>query len=128
MISRSYTQFAIVAADSAQTLTEQLNAELLRLKDKNPTVTFEGMIARIQYTEREEVPESLAEEYEAQGVRLQCQELSVRIRKGDDPLGHQKFFIFGIQIVFFKLPHFKGAVAILQVETPQRKNCFFVVT
>lgn len=74
MISRSYQQFAIVAADSAQRLTEELNAELLRLKDKNPTVTFEGMIARIQYTESESVPESLAEEYEAQGVRLQCQD------------------------------------------------------
>lgn len=74
MISRSYQQYAIVAADSAQRLTEELNAELLRLKDKNPTVTFEGMIARIQYTESESVPESLAEEYEAQGVRLQCQD------------------------------------------------------
>ena len=74
MISRSYQQYAIVAADSAQTLTEQLNAKLIELRGKNPTVTFEGMIARIQYTESETVPESLAEEYEAKGVRLQCQD------------------------------------------------------
>ena len=74
MISRSYQQFAIVAADSAQQLTDQLNAELVRLKDKDPTVTFEGLIARIQYTEREDVPESLAEEYEMQGVRLTCED------------------------------------------------------
>ena len=74
MLSRSYQQYAIVAADSAQTLTELLNAKLLELKDKNPTVTFEGMIARIQYTESEQIPESISEEYEAQGVRLTCQD------------------------------------------------------
>lgn len=74
MISRSYQQFAIVAADSAQVLTDALNAKLYDLKDKNPTVTFEGLIARIQYTESEYVPESLAEEYAAQGVRLTCKD------------------------------------------------------
>jgi hypothetical protein len=72
MISRSYQQFAIVAADSAQQLTDQLNEKLRELRDKSPTVTFEGMIARIQYTESERVPETLAEEYELQGVRLTC--------------------------------------------------------
>lgn len=74
MISRSYQQFAIVAADSAQQLTDQLNAELVRLKDKDPTVTFEGLIARIQYTESETVPETLAEEYEMRGVHLTCED------------------------------------------------------
>lgn len=72
MISRSYQQYAIVAADSAHALTELLNAKLIELADKNPTVTFEGMIARIKYEIREDVPESIAEEYEAQGVRLTC--------------------------------------------------------
>ena len=74
MISRSYQQFAIVAADSAQQLTDQLNEKLRELRDKSPTVTFEGMIARIQYTECERVPESLAEEYEMQGVELTCED------------------------------------------------------
>ena len=74
MISRSYQQYAIVAADSAQTLTEQLNAKLIELRDKNPTVTFEGLIARIQYTEREQIPETLDEEYELQGVHLSCED------------------------------------------------------
>lgn len=74
MKCRSYQQYAIVAADSAQTLTELLNVKLRELRGKNPTVTFEGMIARIQYTESEQVPESLAEEYEAQGVKLTCQD------------------------------------------------------
>ena len=74
MKSRSYQQYAIVAADSAQTLTEQLNAKLIELRDKNPTVTFEGLIARIQYVESEYIPESLEEEYEAQGVQLTCED------------------------------------------------------
>lgn len=74
MISRSYQQYAIVAADSAQTLTEQLNAKLIELRGKNPTVTFEGMIARIQYTESETVPESIEDEYELLGVRLTCED------------------------------------------------------
>lgn len=74
MISRSYQQFAIVAGDSAQTLTDRLNEKLFELRDKNPTVTFEGMIARIMYEEREADPESLEEEYELQGVRISCQD------------------------------------------------------
>lgn len=74
MISRSYQQFAIVAADSAQQLTDQLNDKLRELRDKRPTVTFEGMIARIQYTESERVPETLEDEYELQGVQLTCED------------------------------------------------------
>jgi len=74
MIRRSYQQYAIVAADSAQTLTEQLNEKLIELRGKSPTVTFEGMIARIQYIEDEIVPETLSDEYEAKGVRLTCQD------------------------------------------------------
>ena len=74
MVSKSIQQYAIVAADSAQTLTEELNKKLIELQDKRPTVTFEGMIARIQYTEIEQFPETLADEYEAKGVRLTCQD------------------------------------------------------
>ena len=74
MISRSYQQFAIVSSDSAQTLTDMLNAKLYELKDKRPTVTFEGLIARISYEERETAPECIEEEYELQGVRLTCQD------------------------------------------------------
>ena len=70
----SYQQFAIVAADSAQTLTDQLNAKMIELKDKSPTVTFEGMIARISYTETYNIPESAADEYELEGVQLTCED------------------------------------------------------
>ena len=58
---QSYQQFAIVSGDSAQSLTEQLNAKLRELKDKDPVVTFEGLIARISYVEREEKPEDMDE-------------------------------------------------------------------
>ena len=72
MKRESFQQFAIVANDSAHILTEELNALLYELRDKHPTVTFEGMIARVSYEERTEEPEALSEEYEAAGVRLTC--------------------------------------------------------
>ena len=74
MRRESYQQFAIVAADSAQSLTEQLNAKLMELKSKHPTVTFEGLIARIQYTETVSEAEDIEDEYELRGVRLTCQD------------------------------------------------------
>ena len=70
----SFQQYAIVAADSAETLTEELNQKLIELQDKRPTVTFEGMIARVCYAETTRAPETAWEEYEARGVRLTCQD------------------------------------------------------
>ena len=72
MRHESFQQFAIVAADSAQQLTEQLNEKLIELKDKRPQVTFEGLIARISYSESVSVPEDLVDQYELAGVRLRC--------------------------------------------------------
>lgn len=69
-----FQQYAIVAADSAQSLTEQLNSKLRELQDKNPQVTFEGLIARISYTENVYLMEELADEYEAVGIKLICQD------------------------------------------------------
>ena len=74
MRHESYQQYAIVAADSAQELTVQLNAKLKELSAKRPTVTFEGMIARISYTETVKVPESLADEFELEGVSFRCED------------------------------------------------------
>lgn len=74
MKCESFQQYAIVAADSAQELTEQLNAKLIELKDKRPQVTFEGLIARISYTERVEVIECLSDEYSKIGVKLSCRD------------------------------------------------------
>ena len=72
MRNESYQQFAIVAADSAQQLTEQLNQKLYELRDKRPQVTFEGLIARISYSESVSIPEDLVDQYELAGVRLRC--------------------------------------------------------
>lgn len=74
MVRESYLQFAIVSGDSAQLLTDQLNEKLRELKDKNPSVTFEGMIARISYTETATTCEDLRDEYEQEGIRLTCQD------------------------------------------------------
>lgn len=85
MKRESFTQYSIVTADSAQALTEQLNAEIRRLRAKQPTVTFEGLIARIAYTETNEEPEDLRDEYETKGVRLTCQDCPYfePVRKAD---------------------------------------------
>lgn len=64
MKRESFQQFAIVAADSAQELTERLNAELFKLRDKRPQVTFEGMIARISYTEEIQIAETVSDDFE----------------------------------------------------------------
>lgn len=74
MRRESYQQYAIVAADSAQELTEQLNTKLKELKGCNPKVTFEGLIARISYVESVDVYEDLSDEYEGVGVKLTCQD------------------------------------------------------
>lgn len=74
MKSLSYQQFAIVTGDTAQLLTDRLNAKLYELRDKNPVVTFEGLIARISYVESHRINEDVVDEYEEQGVRLSCQD------------------------------------------------------
>lgn len=68
----SFKQFAIVTGDTAQQLTERLNAELYRLRRKDPVVTFEGLTARIEYTEDEKTIETIAEAYNEAGCRLTC--------------------------------------------------------
>lgn len=72
MKRESFQQFAIVAADSAQELTERLNAELFKLRDKRPQVTFEGMIARISYTEEIQIAETVSDDFEERGISLTC--------------------------------------------------------
>ena len=72
MREESYQQFAIVQADSAKQLTELLNSKLKELKDKDPIVTFEGLIARIKYTEEFEVAEDWEDAWRMRGVSLTC--------------------------------------------------------
>lgn len=71
----TYEQFAIVSADSATLFNEQLNAEILRLKDNNPVVKFSESIpfyAQIKYTVNTETPETIAEASEVNGVSFVC--------------------------------------------------------
>ena len=74
MKRESYQQFAIVQGDSAQQLTDRLNAKLYELRKKRPAVTFEGLIARISYEEETVTPEDLTDEYRLKGVSLTCQD------------------------------------------------------
>lgn len=67
-----YQQYAIVQADSASLLTERLNEKLKQLKDKDPAVVFDGLTARICYTERFDVPESISDAWSIKGVHLTC--------------------------------------------------------
>lgn len=70
----SFQQFAIVQGDTAQQLTERLNRTMYELRDKDPTVTFEGLIARISYMESEEIHESVKDDFEHCGIKLQCRD------------------------------------------------------
>ena len=74
MIRESFPQYAIVDGDTAQILTDRLNATLYELRKKSPKVHFDGLIAQISYTETTERPEDLLEEYALKGVRLTCQD------------------------------------------------------
>lgn len=71
----SYEQFAIVASDSAPSFSQQLNAEIYRLKDYNPVVKFSESIpfyATIKYIVNEDTPETISEASEVEGVRFVC--------------------------------------------------------
>lgn len=70
-----YEQFAIVKEDSAALFTVKLNEEIYALREYSPVVTFsdaDPLCAYIKYVARTSTPETLMEEYEAQGVRFIC--------------------------------------------------------
>ena len=68
---RTIKQYRIIDGRDGPDLTEKLNAALRELDDKNPRVTFEGMIARIEYEEREELPSI---DTGKKSLRLTCQD------------------------------------------------------
>lgn len=71
-----YDQYAIVSEDSAQLFNEEVNAEIFRLKDKHPIVHFSEstspFVAQIKYTETEDIPETLEDEYQLAGALFVC--------------------------------------------------------
>ena len=92
MKAKSVNQYAIVRSDSASLFEEQLNARILELSDKNPSVAFsesgEYLIARIGYTERFEIEDKPLEET---GITFQCSDCpNFRpIRKADGTIDHR---------------------------------------
>lgn len=77
MRSESFQQYSIVKCDSPQLFTDQLNAELKRLKYNHPTVKFsehDTLCAYISYTEYVHIAEDLGDEYELEGVRIVCEQ------------------------------------------------------
>lgn len=72
-----YEQFAIVKEDTASLFTAKLNEQVYALREYSPVVTFsdaDPLCAYIKYVARISVPETLSEEYEAQGVRFICKQ------------------------------------------------------
>ena len=75
MRSSSYDQFAIVQADSATLFEQELNEAIRRLKDYNPMVKFSESIpfyAYVKYRVNENIPETISEASEIEGVRFVC--------------------------------------------------------
>lgn len=71
----TFEQFAIVRSDSASLFTEELNAEVYRLRDNYPVVTFSESIpfyAHIKYKVTEEIPETESEKQQLNGIRFVC--------------------------------------------------------
>lgn len=70
---KTIKQYRIIDGRDGPELTEKLNAALRELDSKNPHVTFEGMIARIEYTETDEVP-GLDSSGKRKGLELHCED------------------------------------------------------
>lgn len=74
MRAQSIQQFAIVQSDSAPAFEEELNARMRDLSNKCPKVKFDGLTAYISYVETTNVPESISDEYQLQGVCFRCED------------------------------------------------------
>lgn len=70
----SYQQFAIVQADTAEHLTERLNRKLYELRDKDPVVSFEGLIARISYHVDETIDDPVKATFESKSIKFRCKD------------------------------------------------------
>lgn len=76
--SNKYTQYSIITDTEPQAFQDKLNAELRRLKDKQPEVNITGngvaRIAEIRYTEEEIIRQPEPSET---GVRFTCEECPI---------------------------------------------------
>ena len=70
-----FEQFATVHEDSAPLFDEKLNEKVRELNAFRPKVKISKRIpyyAQIIYTQREMIPETLADEYELKGISFVC--------------------------------------------------------
>lgn len=76
--TNKYTQYSIIRDSEPQAFQDKLNAELRRLKDKEPEVNITGdgvaRIAEIRYTEEEMIRQPEPAET---GVRFTCEECPI---------------------------------------------------
>ena len=75
MSVESYPQFKVIQTDTAAEFQDEINQSIRELKGKHPEVKLiEGMgfSAIISYTETEEVIETVADEFHAEGVYYLC--------------------------------------------------------
>lgn len=95
MRRKSYQQYAIVQEDSADRLTETLNKILYELRDKDPTVEFEGLTARIRYYEEEETATKRHDREETE-LKLRCRDCPMfdPVRKKDGTPDNRTSFGF----------------------------------
>lgn len=76
MKQERYQQFLTVKAEAPELFTEDLNRAIRDLREKSPVVHFsetDPLCAYVSYTERFQAPETIADEYELQGVKFTCE-------------------------------------------------------
>ena len=70
-----YEQYSTVREDTAEQFTAKLNSEIYRLRSHNPRVVIsesDPLCAYIKYSISEEVPESVQEKTEMEGITFKC--------------------------------------------------------
>ena len=75
MLDLKYDQYVTISSESSTLFNEQLNEEIFRLRDQHPVVKFSETIpfyAHIKYTVSKQIPETMQEASEAEGVRFVC--------------------------------------------------------
>lgn len=72
MKDETYLKYAIVQGRTVEELTDALNSKLYEVKEKNPSVEFDGLTARIMYVETVRIPEGIQDEFRLKGVTMKC--------------------------------------------------------
>ena len=83
-------QFRIIEADDAATFQSELNKALAELADLDPEIDTDvraGFRAFIRYEKSEDIPETLAEQFNVRGISYKCKDCPecsfIRTRTGE---------------------------------------------